>query len=72
MAIVKCKTCGSAAVRYPSGVVCVPCRRQKKLDLQVQATIPKGKIKTKPLTLENTEKMPLFSRKLADKQTSLF
>lgn len=69
--IVKCPKCGHPAVKYNHGISCVYCKNGK-LDLKVSTQIPKGKIKSNPLTLEQSEKLPLFSKNLAEKQTSLF
>ena len=60
--LVTCPKCGNTAMFYRSlnKASCVYCKNGK-LDLNVQATIPPGKIKVSAPKLSDPDKMPLFA-----------
>ncbi len=60
--LVTCPKCGNTAVFYASinKTSCVYCKNLG-LDLNVQATVPPGKIKVAPPKLTEPEKAPLFA-----------
>lgn len=60
--LTQCKRCGKTAVFYRSinKVSCAYCSNGK-LDLNVQATVPPGKIKVSAPKLTDSTKAPLFA-----------
>jgi len=71
--IVNCPTCSKSAMNYgqPLGIQCCHCGHGcAKLDLGVQAQIPKGKIKTQPIGKFDLDVVKVFVE--PGKQINLF